>query len=87
MKNLLVFIPAFDVQLREVFSRNGLHEPLCQLDVSYQGDAEIDRLAADHVVVGQLLLLVILGDIDHEIYLSLPQKFHGVRDCILKRPV
>ena len=64
-----------------------LHEPLRELEIGDERDIEIHGLPPDEVIVVQLLLLDVLGDVDDEVHLLFGDVAQGVGLLLLQGPV
>src|SRR6266508_6623719 len=83
----VVFPPALDLEIIQALSRKGFHKSLGELNVGDQGDAEVYRVPADHVIVGQLFLLIILGNVHNQIEFSLSEVFENIGCFLFQRPM
>ena len=67
LNSLQVFPPAFDLQLLGAEQAERVDEGAGKAGVGDERDVVVDGIASDGVVVEQLGLGVVLGDVDHQV--------------------
>ena len=80
-----VIVPGQDLQVRGLLPAQGLDDGAGKLQIGYQRDAGVDRLASNQVAVGSAHLVVPSRHVDDQIHPALVDEIEGavLAGCIL----
>src|SRR5215471_4622956 len=82
-----IFLPALDLEIVRSLAAQGFNKTLRQLQVGNKGNSQVYCLTPDRVIIGELVLLGVLRQIDHQIDLPLAQVFCRIGTLRLERPM
>ena len=71
MKNFLIFVPAFYVDILSIYAAESIDKGACQPGIGDERNVEVYCSATYGVVVVQLVCRKVFRNIDHQIYLLL----------------